>query len=382
MTPPSRTSGITLPALSFALAAITGCGVESPAAPPPAAPGPALMLTYTSNQPPNPAASVTDLYLKVLSSSEPGFLIPNVNTTANEGPAGLSGDGRKLAFYTDRFYIGSLATIAIYDVGTGALHIPGPLKIVPNTQNPALSYDGRFLAYQAQGAGPFDQDIQMIDLAADTLVALNSINEYGAADFDPSLSGDGKLLAFASNGSRAVGSFDVLLYSVPGDSFVATPNLDTVFNELSPSLSRDGRYIAFQTGDPRLTKGLVDVEVYDRQTESLLDLPGANTELAEFQPVISPDGRYLAYSTESQGGRDIRIYDIQEKHLVTLTGVNSPTYFEELPSISEVPPVIYHPAGLTTTTSASAARAAAAGGMAPAPARGAAAFMGAKGAKH
>ena len=377
MTPPiSRALAISC-TLLLVLAAVSGCGVENTTAPPPTpAAGPSMLLTFTSARPPSPTPYITDLYMKDLSLSQAGFLIPNVNTPGNEGPAGLSGDGRTLAFFTDRFYVGSLATIALYDVATGALRIPNPLRFVPNSQNPALSYDGHYLAYQVQGTGPFDQDIQLVDVPADTLVELPNINEAGPTDFDPSLSGDGKLIAFASNGSRSIGSFDILLYSVPGDSFVALPNLNSAFNELSASISRDGRYIAFQTGNPAITRGLVDVEVYDRQTQSLLALPGANTNLSEFQPVISPDGRYIAYTTESEGGRDIRVYDVRDKHLVALSGVNSPTYYDELPSLSELPPVIFHPA--SATTSASAVRAAVASAMVPAHASGVAAFVGRK----
>src|SRR5262249_37944386 len=152
---------------------------------------------------------------------------------------GLSGDGKHMAFFTDRFFTGSISTIAMYDVATGAIHIPAPLKYLTGTENPALSYDGRYLAFQIQGVGPFDQDIMMVDVVADTLVQMANINQFGATDFDPSVSGDGKLIAFASNSTRAVGAFDIMLYSVPDDSFLPLPNLNTEFNELSPSLSRD-----------------------------------------------------------------------------------------------------------------------------------------------
>jgi Tol biopolymer transport system component len=355
-----------------ALAALAGCGVDPPTAPPAPQPGPPLLLAFTSNRPPSPNPNITDLWMKVLSSTEPAFPIPNVDTPANEGSAALSGDGTKMAFFTDRFYIGSLAEIAVYDVQTGAIHIPGPLKILTNTLNPSLSYDGRYMAFQVQGTGPFDQDIRMIDLAADTLVQMPNINEYAATDFDPSVSGDGTLIAFATNGTKAVGSFDIVLYSVPGDSFIALPHLNSVFNELAASISRDGRYIAFQTGNPLLTKGLVDVEVYDRQIDTLLDLPGANTALSEVQPAISPDGRYLAYATESSGGMDIKLYDIQAKHLIPLTGVNDPLYFDQMPTLSNIPPVIYR--GSSNATRAGVARAAAAGGMVSVHPPGAAAF--------
>ncbi len=356
-------------------AALAGCGTDSPTKPPVAA-GPPLLLAFTSNRPPAPTQFITDIYMKRLDTTDPATLVPNVNSPANEGPLALSGDGRRMAFYTDRFYIGSLSTLAIYDVDTGALHIPDLLKRETNILNPSLSYDGRWMAYQAQGANAFDQAIHMIDAVADTFRDMPNLNEVGVINFDPSLNGDGSLIAFASNGSRSIGAFDILLYSVPGDSFIPLPNLNTVYNELSPSLSRDGRYIAFQTGDPRRVKGLIDVEVYDRQLDTLLDLPGANTELADYQPVISPDGRYLAYATEAQGGRDIRLYDIQARQPVSIAGVNSPTYYEENPSLSEIPPVIYQAPASATTPATAALRRAAAGGMVSAHGGRAAAFLG------
>jgi Tol biopolymer transport system component len=258
----------------------------------------------------------------------------NVNTTSLEGPCALSADGRRMAFYTNRLLIASTSTILLYDVATAQLRIPDEVRQLWYPQNPSLSGDGRFLAMQYQVSGPFDQYVGMLDVEADTMLALPNLNEPNATNFDPSVNGDGTLIAFASNRFGGRGGWDIFLYSVPEDRIVPLPGLNTEKNELSASISRDGRYIAFQSGVRDQPDTLIDVYVYDRQTASLLPLPGANTPFSDVQPAISPDGRYLAFQTEYEDGGDIRVYDIREKRLLRLQGLNVPYYKDQFPALA------------------------------------------------
>jgi len=316
-----------------ALAAVCfGCSAEriplSPTGPDKAP----LLMAFMSERPPS-VPFTADIYFYDLRTDGPPAYPPNVNTTNLEGPCALSGDGRTLAFFTNRLLLGSTAVVLLYDVATGATRIPSKVNALTYIQNPSLSGNGRFLAVHYQIGGPYDLYVAVQDLVADTLLQVPNLNDPSGTNFDPSLNGDGSLVAFSSNRFGTAGAFDIYLYSVPGDSIVPLPGLNSEQQELSPSISADGRYIAFQSGRAG-GAGVIDVYVYDRVTRSLLSLPLANTPLADVQPAISPDGRYLAFATEFTGGRDLRVYDIREKRLLRLDNLNDPLYYDYFPALA------------------------------------------------
>ena len=315
------------------LVGVAGCSAERLPGRPTVDDHPPLLLSFTSERPPS-IAFVTDVYLYDVRAGGPAFLPSNLNTPSNEGPSALSGDGRTIAFYSTRLATGSIALLFLYDIATAQTTIPAKINQLFQVQNPSLSYDGRFLASQYQVSGPFDQYVAIQDLVADSLLGIPNLNNPGSTNFDPSLSGDGSLVAFASNRLGGLGAFDIWLYSVPGDSMIPLPGLNSSAQELSPSISSDGRYIAFQSG--RLGGvGLIDVFVYDRASQTLLPLPGANTNMSEILPSLSPNGRFIAYATEATGGRDVRIYDVRDQRELVLKDLNDPYFFDSAPVLSD-----------------------------------------------
>jgi len=328
---PNRAGGGS--ALLGFLLLLTGCSVERLPGSPAVEDHPKLLMAFLSERPPS-TPFTDDIYFYDVSTDGPPYLPANLNTPSGEGPCALSGNGRRLAFFSSRLPTGSTSLMFLYDIATGQTTIPQKINQLFYVQNPTLSYDGRFLAAQYQVSGPFDLFIAIQDLVADSLLQVPNLNAVNATNFDPSLSRDGSLMAFASNRVGTLGAFDIFLYSVPGDSVIPVPGLNSSAQELSASISADGRYIAFQSG--RLGGvGLIDVYLYDRQTQSLLPLPGANTNLSEIQPTISPDGRYLAFASESTGGRDVKLYDIRDRRLLPLEGINDPFFFDSFPSLAD-----------------------------------------------
>jgi Tol biopolymer transport system component len=309
---------------------LAGCSKDKP--PNAVDSGPPLLMAFMTERPPS-LPFTSDILFYDLSRNDPAWMPANVNTPSAEGPCALSGDGRKLAFFSNRQPIGSLAQMFVYDIASGELTVPVRMNQLFNSNNPSLSHDGRYLAAQYQVSGPFDLYVAIEDLAADTLLPLPRLNEPNVTTFDPALSADGQLVAVASNGFASQGAFDIFLYSVPADSFLPLPGLNSPANELSASLSADGRYIAFQSGRTGGV-GIIDVYLYDRQSQSLVPLPGANTALSDFQPFISPDGRYLAFATDSEGGRDVRVYDIQAQRVLSLPKLNDPYFYDYFPTLA------------------------------------------------
>jgi Tol biopolymer transport system component len=75
----------------------------------------------------------------------------------------------------------------------------------------------------------------------------------------------------------------------------------------SPTISADGRYIAFQSDADNLVpddnNGFTDIFVYDRQTRKTrrvsVSSNGTETNFVSFFPVISADGRYVAFRSDA-----------------------------------------------------------------------------------
>ncbi|NEP57405.1 MAG: TolB family protein [Symploca sp. SIO2G7] len=100
-----------------------------------------------------------------------------------------------------------------------------------------------------------------------------------------------------------------------GDSGYLTPptqslgaSLNSSATEQQPRYSYDGRYLVF-TSDRQQGRGIF---LYDIQQRRLIDLPGLNKSLIiQEQPDISADGRYIVYISEELGKPDVFVYDRQ-----------------------------------------------------------------------
>jgi Tol biopolymer transport system component len=121
-------------------------------------------------------------------------------------------------------------------------------------------------------------------------------------DEQPALSGDGRFLAFVSNRS---GTRSILMYDLKQKQFVNLPRLnrqDAIAE--SPSLSYTGRYIAYVASD----SARPEIEIYDRATQQPQVLtPGYRGWFRN--PSISPDGRYVVFETGTRGQWDIEVLD-------------------------------------------------------------------------
>jgi Tol biopolymer transport system component len=121
-------------------------------------------------------------------------------------------------------------------------------------------------------------------------------------DEEPSLSGNGRLLAFVSN--RGMTS-QILLYDLAGDRFLPLPALYTGEAIASnPSLSRTGRYLVYLV----TFQGRQAIALYDRLTKrSELLTPNYRSWLRN--PRVSPDGRYVVFESARRGQWDIEVLD-------------------------------------------------------------------------
>jgi len=85
-------------------------------------------------------------------------------------------------------------------------------------------------------------------------------------------------------------------------------SLNTTRNEQNSRLSYDGRYLVFASDRGR-QRGIWLYDLVDRR---IVPLPGVNQpNNFQDQPDISADGRYLVYVSEQSGKSDIWFYDRQ-----------------------------------------------------------------------
>ncbi|MBK7641899.1 MAG: PD40 domain-containing protein [Planctomycetes bacterium] len=242
----------------------------------------------------------------------------------------ISADGRFLAFESLASNLVPGDSNARYDVfvrdlqtGTTERASVGPNGVEGNGDSTyaAISPDGRFVGFQSRStnfaAGDTNgfQDVFVRDrlLGTTERVSLGSLGTQGNKDcMGPSVSADGRYLAFMSQASNLVtpdytSTFDCFLRDrVAGttvrvsEAYTGGPaNLYSYW----PVLSADGRFVAFHSAASNVTSndfnGTVDVFLYDVATRvnELLSVSsgGVQGDFASSYPSISADGRYVAF---------------------------------------------------------------------------------------
>jgi Tol biopolymer transport system component len=229
---------------------------------------------------------------------------------------------------------GTTTRVSVASDGTQANDISGAVRI---------STDGRYVAFGSWASNLVSGDTNGVrdifvhdrQTKETTLVSVASDGTQGNAESKmPSISADGRYVAFVSDASNLVpgdtnGWSDVFVHDrQTGQTTMVSVATDGSLGDgpaLFPQISSDGRFVAFVSDASNLvpgdTNGWSDVFVHDQQTGETTRVSvasdGTQANYDSFQPTISANGRYVGFHSwasnlvygDTNGYDDVFIHD-------------------------------------------------------------------------
>ena len=272
------------------------------------------------------------------------------------GKSSINADGRYVAIHSnDRLFVWDRQTAALQPIPKGNSRSGGGVT-TPVGKN--LSGDGRYAVFQSDAnlaAGYSDglTDVFLRDTQTGTTELVSKAADGRGANFHsyyPSIGASGRYVVFTSTASNLVDpggigtDFISRIYlrdretQLTESVSVGLGGEDANGSSWSPSVSADGRYVAFQSGATNLVAGSPgsgdDVFVRDRQLGTTrritVGLDGQPSDGATSYVTISDDGRYVAYESEASNlvandtnaSKDVFVHDLQTGRTVRASLTN------------------------------------------------------------
>lgn len=288
-------------------------------------------------------------------------------TSGNSGsfsPA-ISADGRFIAFTSTSSDLvvddtNNAFDVFVYDrLTTQTTLVSGTSTGIPgnnDSTNPVISADGRYIAFVSDADNLVSNDTngqldvfvydQQTGRTVRVSVASNGVQGNAFSSF-ATISADGQQIAFVSAADNLVrddtnGLWDIFVYHQGTRTTervsISQDSQQSNNNSAYPSISADGRYVAFASFAtnlvPQETNDVIQIFVRDREsgTTELVSngVDGAAGDNDSTETVISNDGRYIAFRSvatnlvpnDSNEHQDIFVYD-QEVEQTELVSVSS-----------------------------------------------------------
>lgn len=234
--------------------------------------------------------------------------------------------------------------------------------------NPSISRDGRYVAFESKASLVAEDTNNVTDIyvhdretGTTTRVSLASDGqEANGASEGPSISADGRYVAFESSAGDLVDGdtnamSDVFVHDREASTTTRVSIASVTGDQANgpstgASISANGRYVAFSSGATNLgaSNGTSNVFVRDREdgTTTLVSV-AANGD--SYAPSISADGRYVAFASEAtdlvagdvNGRRDVFVRDLAgaTTTLASVSSTNTQGTFDS-PAANSKPPSI------------------------------------------
>jgi Tol biopolymer transport system component len=283
---------------------------------------------------------------------------------ADRGSAGptISADGRYVAFHSEASDLVQGDGNGVMDVFVRDMVAGTTVRASVDTGGgdpdgdsggPSISADGRYVAFSSRatdlvaGDGNGTHDVFIRDLVAGTTVRASVDTEGGDPDSfsdENSISADGRYVAFQSFATDLVaggdgnGGYDIFVRDLVAGTTVRasvdTGGGDPDNGSLSPSISADGGYVAFESFATDLVQGdgnnTWDIFVRDlvagTTVRASVDMGGGDARSSSNSASISSDGRYVAFfslATDLVAGDGNRVGDVFVRDLVAGTTVRA-----------------------------------------------------------
>jgi len=234
-----------------------------------------------------------------------------------------------------------------------------------SSQNPAISADGRYVAFKSDATNLVSgdnngiADIFVRDRQLGTTVRVSVATDGTEANniiFDPEISTDGRYVVFTSLADNLVsgdtnGSYDVFLHDLQTNATtrvsVASDGSEGDNNSNFSNISSNGRYVVFSSSATNLapndTNNNGDIFIHDIQTgmtnRGSLANSGAEADDSSLYPSISSDGRYVAFlshatnlvSGDTNGEPDLFVRDTVDATTVHVSRASDGAYGNNSP---------------------------------------------------
>jgi Tol biopolymer transport system component len=271
----------------------------------------------------NTSCAICGWQLSVYDTASDTTNVIDTGITGDKYNPGISDDGRFIVFENQAGGLQEPTYSYFYD---RTLHQTTALNGGKSALNPAISGDGAFIAYADTSDISYRIRLLERETGKETLVSggLNGEEPRGVSSF-PSLSRDGRYIAFLSSADNLVdnddnGLDDIFVYDrVNGKTtFVSVQSACTsslpsssIFNTGPPSISSDGRTIAFMVTERLISADILDaggnvIEPPDQN--SFDDVYAVKVDYdavpTVFKKGVTPDSPFVSVNC---GGTDARI---------------------------------------------------------------------------
>jgi len=280
-----------------------------------------------------------DVFVRDMQSLSTRLVSANADNVAGDRLSALSGlsgaheisdDGRYIVFLSTATNltgdaVSAFQQVYVKDMTTGSVVRASVNNATPaepangTTTTPVISGNGRVVAFgaSAPNLGATTSQVYVRDLDSGvTSLETPGAAAAGVASTVPVLSLDGRYLAFVTAAHLDAadadnGNTDVFLRDRVANTTVLaspSPNVFTGVPTSTPSISNDGRWVAYQSLDDMLVSGdvggLIDVFLYDRDTHAITivsrndngdQASGRIGLTASTSPSVSADGTLVLF---------------------------------------------------------------------------------------
>jgi Tol biopolymer transport system component len=313
--------------------------------------------SFADNLVPNDRNEAPDVFVRDLHTGATTRI--SVDSSGTEGDSDsliprISGDGRYIVYqsYADNLVPGiggGYLNVFVYDQATATTRCASVTASGAggnwDSLDATISADGRYVAFESRATNlvPNDSnsqwDVFVYDMQTGSMRRASvdpAGNDANNGSYEPSLSADGRYVAFYSYASNLVSgdtnnSPDIFVRDMQTGTItrvsVTSAGMQVSMDDAeAPKISADGRYIAFVSTATALVPGdtnnALDVFLHDMQTGQTtrvsVDSTGVQGNDYSFTPSISADGRFVAFYSlatnlvpgDTNGVTDVFVHDV------------------------------------------------------------------------